>query len=207
MPRGLRWIAVLLAVSLAACGVPASPAGYEGSTLDGPAPDFRLVDQHGLGVALTDQRGRVVALAFLDSRCRDVCPLTAAHLRTVDQALGEAASQVAFLGVNVNVEANSVDDVAAATRQWRLHEIPNWHFLTGSAGELEPVWEAYHVGVFAEPEGADELRHTPGVFLIDRAGNLRWYVSTPMDEAGRPRGFAPLSDLLVKHIRELLHGG
>ena len=42
-----------------------------------PAPDFTLVDQFGHPVTLSSLRGREVVLAFIDSRCKDVCPLTA----------------------------------------------------------------------------------------------------------------------------------
>lgn len=177
---------------------------YEGTVLDGPAADFRLVDQHGLRLALSDFRGRVVVLAFLDSQCQEVCPLTAIHLRAAHQALDNQAQAVVFLGVNINVSANTVADVFAATQKWRLDEVPNWHFLTGSPVELEPVWEAYDVAVVPAPAAEGELTHTPGVFLIDPAGQKRWYVSTPFDDAGTPQWTPPLSDLLVKHIQELL---
>src|SRR5579872_4038648 len=40
-----------------------------------PAYDFRLTDQDGRPVALTDFRGKSVALTFLYVHCPDVCPL------------------------------------------------------------------------------------------------------------------------------------
>lgn len=181
----------------------ASPS-YEGAELDGVAPDFRLVDHKGVRLALSDFRGHVVVLTFLDSQCQETCPLTATHLRMASQTLSDDVSSVVFIGVNVNLEANTVADVLAATKKWRLDEIPTWHFLTGSAEELEPVWQAYNIMVIPEQ---DEIQHTPGVFLIDPAGQQRWYVSTPFDETGQPQWTAPLNELLVKHIRELLSQG
>jgi len=118
--------------------------------------------------------------------------------------LGDDAALVVFIGVNVNVKASAAADVMAITSKWRLDEIPTWHFLTGSAGELEPVWKAYGVAVVP---GENDIQHTPGVYLIDQAGRQRWYVSTPFDEAGTPRWTTPLSELLVRRIRELLSGG
>ena len=210
--KHLPWIAgrlaILFALFTAACTVqsasPNSSNVYEGTALSGLAADFRLVDQNGIQMALSDFRGQVVVLTFLDSQCQDVCPLTAVHLRTANQMLGDEAASVVFLGVNVNVGANTVADVAAITQNWRLDEIPTWHFLTGSAEELEPVWKAYGIAVVP---GQDEIQHTPGIFLIDQTGHKRWYVSTPFDEAGTPQWTAPLSELLVKHIRELLSKG
>ena len=202
----VMWLLLFISLT-SACSGPLSPAGapgpYEGTPLDGPAPDFRLLDQNGARVALSDFPGKAVILTFFDSQCREICPLTAAHLHTAYQALGAEASSVIFLGVNVNLEARAVADVAATTQKWRLDEIPTWHFLTGSAEELERVWVAYNIAVIpASEEG--ELLHTPGVYLIDQAGRQRWYISTPFDEASTPQATATLSTLLVKHIRDLL---
>lgn len=178
---------------------------YQGTVLNEPATDFRLVDQHGTQVALSDFRGRVVALTFMDSQCHETCPLTARQLWAAYQRLGSTAP-VTFIGVNVNVQANRVADVAAITQQWQLDHLPAWHFVTGYKEALEPVWHAYHVAV-AVPTDGGELMHTPGVYLIDQKGQLRWYVSTSFDETDTAAGMTPLNDLLVQHIQALLHDG
>src|SRR5215472_4832632 len=41
------------------------------------APDFTLTDQFGQTQTLSSLRGKEVALAFIDSRCKSLCPLTA----------------------------------------------------------------------------------------------------------------------------------
>ena len=204
-PRALFLFFLLLSLALAGCAnQPGSPDSgeYAGSPLDSPAADFLLTDQTGARVSLSDFAGRVVVLTFFDSQCEDVCPLTAVHLRTAYQQLGEQADSVVFLGVNVNLESNQPEDVMATTKKWRLDEIPTWRFLTGSAEELEPVWKAYDVAVL--PQDGGEILHTPGVFLIDGSGQKRWYISTPFDETGTHSWTAPLSELLVKRIQELL---
>jgi protein SCO1 len=184
--------------------LPSNAAGaYQGTALDTPAPDFRLVDQNGANVALSDFRGKVIALTFMDSQCADTCPRTAAHFRQVYQTLGDRAVSVVFIGVNVNLKANHVIDVMLTTAHWQLTEIPTWHFLTGGAEELEPVWKAYDVMALPPSNEDPALVHTPGVFLIDQAGQKRWYVSTPYDETGGSQVSAPLNELLVKHIHEL----
>ena len=40
------------------------------------APDFTLSDQFGHPVTLSSLRGHEVVLAFIDSRCKTLCPLT-----------------------------------------------------------------------------------------------------------------------------------
>ena len=207
-------IGILAIIMLAGCsaGDDAPPDNsssivYQGTKLEGPAPDFQLMDHRGKSVALSDSHGKVVVLAFMDSRCDETCPLTAFELRTAYQLLGDGAEQVVFLGVNVNRNFNRPEDAAAFTAQHRLEEITTWHFLTGDPEELEPVWVAYFIEV-RPPEGPDEedFEHTPGVYIIDRDGNLRWYVSTPLLQEGLiaewtgPR----LGEILARRVKELL---
>ena len=172
---------------------------YRGTELSGEAPDFQLRNQNGVLISLSDFRGKVVILTFMDSRCKDTCPVTAAQFRQTYRQLDKnEANQVAFIGVNVNSEANQVADVAEITKTWHLEEIPSWHFLTVNQEELAAVWKAYGVAVVPTVD-ANEIMHTPGVFLIDPSGQKRWYISTPSSTDLT----LPLSELLLKHIREL----
>ncbi len=179
-----------------------NPPTYEGTELSGEAPNFSLADQNDSVVTLSDFRGKVVVLTFMDSTCQDTCPLTAAQLRqTYRQFDRNEANQVAFIGINVNSEANRIADVYEITKTWRLDEIPSWHFLTGSRQDLESIWRDYGIAVAPVP---DEIMHTPGVFLIDQSGQKRWYISTPVSELHDPELALPLNELLVKRVREIL---
>ncbi len=224
---------LLLAGLVLALRAAAGDGEYEGTRLEGPAPNFRLTDQHGKQVSLSDYRGKAVVLAFMDSKCRDVCPITSQYLREAEQMLGREADSVVFLGINVNPEANSVSDMAEATRKWQLEGVPSWHFLTGSKAELEPVWKQYSAvatGPSVYPtevaghldaqdadhshgeEGAplasgqhpDEILHSPGVHIISPSGEKQWYVSVPYI----PNYNGPsLSELIVRHTRDSLSAG
>lgn len=176
-----------------------SSESYQGTELSGDASDFQLTDQHGSLIRLSDFQGKIVLLTFMDSKCKDTCPLTAAQFRQAYWELDQnEASQVAFVGVNVNTEANKVSDVGEITKTWRLEEIPSWYFLTGSREELEAVWKDY--GVAVSPSADDtEIMHTPGVFVIDPAGQKRWYISTLYSTDST----LPLGELLLKYIRVL----
>lgn len=177
---------------------------YEGTELSGTAPDFRLVDQNDDWVSLSDFLGKVVVLTFMDSVCEDTCPITAAQLREAHRRLDQnEASRVVFLAVNVNIDASETADTWRATKEWRLVELPNWHFLTGDRDALEAVWADYAIAVIPDPQ-ADEILHTPGVFLIDPFGQKRWYVSTAFSDDNKATRDSPLGELLVIHIRELL---
>ena len=206
MRLGRIWLALALAIvlglTLYTLLSSTNTRSYDGTELSGESPDFQLTDQEGSPVSLSDFRGKVVVLTFMDTKCTDTCPLTAAHFREVYRELSEnEAEQVIFLGVNVNVEESDVSDVLETTQAWRLDEIPSWHFLTGEHLDLEPVWKDYGVSATHSHEG-NAIMHTPGTYLIDQLGQKRWYISTPY--SGDTDLTLPLSDLLLKHIREIL---
>jgi cytochrome oxidase Cu insertion factor (SCO1/SenC/PrrC family) len=178
---------------LAACSSGTTPAGSSqstgansaamdnpnldlGSSLGGqPAPDFRLRNQFGQPMSLSQFRGKVVMLAFEDSECTTVCPLTTQSMLQAKQLLGPAGSQVQLLGVDANPDAISVADVLSYSRTHGL--VNQWNFLTGSLPELKATWTKYHIAVQIEQ---DQIDHTPALFLIDQQGRERKLYLTQM---------------------------
>jgi len=138
-----------------------------GTPLSGMAPDFTLTDQFGLPVSLSAFRGKVVILAFNDSVCTTVCPLTTAALVEAKEMLGAAGSQVQLLGVDANPKATSVEDVHSYSQLHGL--LYQWHYLTGSLAQLQQVWKAYSVGVTINE---DQVDHEPAVFIIGPDGKF-----------------------------------
>ncbi len=142
------------------------------------APGFTLTDQFGQPVTLGQFRGKTVVLAFIDSQCVTICPLTSAAMVAALHLLGPAASQVALVAVNANPSATSVADVRAYSEAHGL--LYGWQFLTGSLTELKAVWRHYGVYVAAVSGNID---HTPALYVIGPNGHERALVVTAMDEA------------------------
>ncbi|HVB86059.1 MAG TPA: SCO family protein, partial [Candidatus Dormibacteraeota bacterium] len=118
---------------------PGSSAG------DIPAPNFVLRDQLGRETSLAQFRGKVVLIAFVDSHCTTICPLTTESMVEALRLLGPAAADVQLIGINANPLALQVSDVAAYTD---AHEMQGrWRFLTGSLPQLKKVWRDYNVYV------------------------------------------------------------
>jgi cytochrome oxidase Cu insertion factor (SCO1/SenC/PrrC family) len=70
----------------------ANPALDPGSSLgDQPAPGIALRNQFGQPMSLRQFRGKVVILAFVDSECTTICPLTTVSMVQARQTLGPAA--------------------------------------------------------------------------------------------------------------------
>lgn len=163
---------IALAVAVFAM-VACAPSGtrLSGTELGGKeAPDFTLTDGvTGEAVTLSSLRGSVVVLAFLYTRCPDVCPLTAGKLRAAQRILGNDGP-VRYVAVSVDPEG----DTPAAVRAFSdAHELrANWRYLIGPRAQLQAVWAAYGVGAFAAPTGPG-VSHNDAIFVIDRKGRER----------------------------------
>jgi protein SCO1/2 len=135
-----------------------------------PAPDFTLVDQFSHSVTLSSLRGREVVLAFIDSRCKDICPLTAQIMYAARARLkAGASSQVQLVAINANPTATSIAEVQDwSIKYGMLHQ---WSFLTGTPKQLESVYLLYHVYVQVDSSGRDV--HDSVTFIIDAQGRER----------------------------------
>lgn len=162
------WAApVALALFVAACSPRAAGT---------PAPPFELTNQQGEMVSLSQFRGQVVALTFLYTHCPDTCPLYIAQIKQAISTIPALQDKVAVVAVTVDPERDTVARLKEYAGSWP----PNWHFLTGTPGQLKTVWDNY--GIFVQkgekalgrPDGGEkdyEVIHTGRVVLIDSKGN------------------------------------
>ena len=145
-----------------------------GSTapLDSPAPPFSLTDQHGKPVTLASLHGRAVLLTFLDPVCVTDCPLEAQEVRQAGALLGAEGRHIALVAINLNPDYNSPGYLQAFDRQEHLTQVSNWHYLTGSPGQLRQVYLRYGVASQTLPAGS-MLGHSDVAFVIDPNGRMR----------------------------------
>jgi protein SCO1/2 len=129
--------------------------GLLAATVHNPAPvrqpftppreaafDFRLSDQNGRMTSLADARGKVVAMTFIYSTCRDLCP---AEGNEIAEAMEKLKSK------SVETYVISVDPIGDTRRRasgWierRGLPAERSHYLVGSRAQLKPVWKAYGI--------------------------------------------------------------
>jgi len=148
--------------------------GLQGSDLGGAvAPDFRLSDQFGKQVALSQFKGEPVILTFLYTHCPDVCPLTAEKLHSTMQMLNGDAQKVGIIAVTIDPAR---DNQAAALSFSKSHNMQDyWHYLTGPRNQLSPIWSNYHIFVQQQQQ---TVNHSMGLYLIDKQGKQRVYMDT-----------------------------
>jgi len=181
----------------AASALATNPVLDPGEQLSGPAPDFTLTDQFDRPVSLHSFRGKVVLLAFNDSECTTICPITTTAMVDAKRMLGAAGSQVALLGIDANPSATAIKNVRAYSEAHAM--VHAWSFLTGSLPQLKRVWNAYHIGV-AILRG--QIDHTPALYVIDTHGHLAKLYLSQLSYAAVPQ----LGQLLAQQASRLLPG-
>jgi cytochrome oxidase Cu insertion factor (SCO1/SenC/PrrC family)/thiol-disulfide isomerase/thioredoxin len=178
---GIALLAGVVAIGVLVSDLPSSSSSTADGTLANnpyldpgtqlgtkPAPDFTLYDQFGRRVSLRQYRGKVVILAFVDSECTTVCPLTTTAMLGAKRLLGRAGSQVQLLGVDANPKDIQIQDVLSYSQ---LHGLTHaWRFGTGTLSQLQGVWNAY--GLRPEIQGG-LISHTAALFMIDPQGRER----------------------------------
>lgn len=151
----------------------ATTGGLQGTDLGGQsAPDFRLTDQYGKQVALSQFRGKPVVLTFLYTNCPDQCPLTAEKLHATLQGMGKDAQNVGIIAVSTDPRRDTEE---AALKFSQAHNMQDyWHYLIGPRETLAPVWSAYHI--YAQ-EQQQAVNHSLGIYLIDKQGRQRIFLA------------------------------
>jgi protein SCO1 len=148
-----------------------------------PPADFRLRDQDGRSVSLSDYRGRPVVLSFVYSTCEDTCP---AQVQSIRGALDDLGRDVPVLAVSVD----PANDTPARAKRFLVAQrmTGRMAFLLGSRAQLTSIWREYAI----RPQGED-FDHSAYVLLIDAQGRQR--IAHPVDKL--------TSDGLVHDLRKL----
>lgn len=132
-----------------------------------PAPQFALRDQHGRLVSLQALQGRTIVLTFLDSLCKEACPvegrMLAAAIRQVPQA-----QRPRLVVVSVDPSGDTPASIAHAVGKWHLPGETLW--VRGTHRQLARVWREYQITV--EPVSGD-IVHSTALYLIDSKGDER----------------------------------
>lgn len=142
-----------------------------------PAPTFSLRDQDGEIVTLHDLGGGApVLVAFLNTRCTDVCPVQGRQLAQLSRSL-PPDRRPTVVAISVNPE-DTPASARAAAEEWEWNGL-DWHWLMGGADDLQPVWKAY--GILAgQPDAQGQVEHTGAVYLVDDRGDVRAAYTVPL---------------------------
>ena len=154
-------------------------------------PEARLIDQDRRTFDLTQTRDKVVVLSLIYTHCPDICPLTTAKMKQIQDRIQTAglSRQVQLLTFTVDPERDRPEVLKSFAGGFSF-DPSNWVFLTGTSNQIHIlikglsvyVERVYYVNDAPVPETqlphppVDTpylVNHTDRLFLIDRHGNVR----------------------------------
>ncbi len=131
-----------------------------------------LTDQNGREISLSDEKGRLVLLAFMDPLCVNLCPVLGRDIVAVEQALPKSISPVLLI-VSVTSGRTAADVRQFVSTNLSTKWDPGWHWLIGpSDAALKLTWLAW--GEPLEPPKTNYLD------IIDPQGYLRVTYPAPL---------------------------
>jgi len=171
-----KFLLVLLACFLVACGHSQAPAKLYGADIGGAdfVGDFELLDHHGAKRQMSDYQGKVVVLFFGYTHCPDVCPTAMADMAKMMKLLGNDANQVQVLFITLDPERDSQQVLAKYVPSFDERFVG----LYGNTQQTAEVAKRYKV-FFEKKDVAGKsgytIDHSAGAFVFDKAGKVRIY--------------------------------
>jgi protein SCO1 len=168
------------------------PSRLERRVVNVPIKDFVLVDQNNRAFNFATLRGKLVVVTFGYTTCPDICPLTTAALRQLQDRLGrDERSRVYLLMITTDPEVDSPAVLAAYAKRYSV-DLSNWSFLSGDPAVLAKVWKAFGVTVQRRARGL--IDHTSLTALVDGRGVMRYVYY----------GTAPDTDIVGKDLTKIV---
>ena len=178
MSRSVAWILAFTLLITPGCLSNGEIDEFYGEDINPPIAvnEFVLIDHKGEYVAMSQFEGQVVVVAFLFTRCPDICPVVSANLAFISQELGD------LHGTSVQIITVTVDpwtDNSSVLGNYADVRGLSWPHLTGSVEDLEPVWMNFDVGLATYDtdidndgvaDGFDSCPETPEGEEVDNNG-------------------------------------
>lgn len=178
MARRPLLVGVVAAVVAAAAAVPLvlwlAPRAPDAASFRGSQPpvritlpEFELRDHGGEPLRSSALGGRVAVVTFLETQCRQACPIIADQIREGARRLTpDERGRVAFLAVSTHPGDDTPASVGEFLRRHRVRG--TLRYLVGTESELRPVWKAFQVLAAADSGNPDI--HSAPVRIYDRDG-------------------------------------
>ena len=134
--------------------------------------DAELTDEEGRTTHLRDLRGKVSFVLFGFTNCADVCPLTMERLGQFRDDSGLNAADVAYVMISVDGER----DTPAVMKEFLARYPEEFIGLTAPPNQVTPVAQQFSAAFFKgahDAHGHYDVAHSPQIFVLDAAGNLR----------------------------------
>jgi cytochrome oxidase Cu insertion factor (SCO1/SenC/PrrC family) len=148
------------------------PTHYRGShpPAETRLPSFSLPRSGAGSLDSATLKGKVVVATFVDSGCKDACPLIVGSLARAAASLpASQRARVRILAFSVDPR---VDSPAHVRRFLQSHQaLGRLDYLVAPTARMRPVWRAFHVLSAVDSGNMDT--HSADVRIFDRGGVWR----------------------------------
>jgi len=156
---------------------------YHIPTAGDAVPDFKLLNQSGRVVHLSQFKGRVVLATFIYTRCQmtEFCPRMSTNFADIDKALAADPALYAkthLLSISFDPKYDKPAVLkkygSAYTGRFAKETFDHWDFAAPSEKDLPAITEYFDVGL--TPGDPQTLTHSLSTVVIGKDGKIaEWY--------------------------------
>ena len=144
-------------------------------------PNFELTAHTGETLKFFDDviEGKVVAVNFIFTSCKDVCPMETARMASVYEILGDrVGSDVFFYSITIDPDTDTVEVLRDYAERFGVNG-DNWKFLTGSKEEIDIIRDKF--GLFGDPEEEQDLSNHNINLMLGNQATGQWVRRSPFE--------------------------
>ncbi len=137
---------------------------------------FKLTNQFGKQVSLSDLPGKIIVADFFFTSCPSICPTLTRNMKRLQDAFKKTDTIVRFVSFTVDPERDTAAKLKAYGDRYKVDH-DTWWFLTGTKEEIYDIALNEFKANIAQEEGVDTgFIHTDKLFLLDKDHVVRgWY--------------------------------
>jgi protein SCO1 len=144
--------------------------------------DFKLLNQDGQPIRLSQYKGKALALTFVYTRCPqpDQCTLMSTNFAAIEKELQQQPdvyTKTHLLSITFDPEYDTPKVMrsygASHSGRYADEAFKHWEFATGTPAQVKAIAEYFGVRSFKDSAtGKEELIHSLRTAVIDRQGKL-----------------------------------
>lgn len=155
------------------------PADYP--RLERTAPEFSLLDQHGVHIDASVFVGEPALVTFAYAHCSTVCPVIVQTVRSSWDALRLSGIPARLVIVTLDPWRDTPSSLPSLAATWKLAAADGVHVLSGEVDAVLDMLAAYEVP-FQRDETSGEVTHPALVYVTDGTGKIAYAFNNPQPE-------------------------
>jgi protein SCO1/2 len=147
---------------------------YIPDTIYHQLPNFELTDQNGRAVSMADLDSNIVIANFFYTNCNGVCETTGSNLKALSDNY-KKNKLISFVSITVDPARDSVSALKKYAERYNSTNV-KWLFLTGDTATIYPLARNGFL-VNAVNAGGGNFIYSDKLILIDKKKRIRGYYS------------------------------